>query len=325
MVLAGCSADASQSPPSGPVGTSSASASGGPDAVVKSGDCNPAFEGICSSVEVGQWHNVPYTPAIACNPDVGTTCQLAMDITAPTSGGPWPLMVFLPGGPSPPDERYSIILDPFAEALAGQGAVVMVAGWREGPQWGGGYPTSFADVACAIGVARRIGPEYGADSDRVTLVGHSTGGWPVAVVGLTPSPFTPAPGTCDPTAGSLSPDQVVSMDGVINQVSEPGSGDGVAYVYQFLGGDPEAHPDAWAAADPFALAKRYPAGAHAIPFLLIHGLLDTIVFPEVSQSFQAALEAAGYQSQLVEIPEAGHIETLGNADVVITLMTFMTA
>lgn len=315
LVLAGCSAGAS---------ASYASPGAGPDAVVESGTCIPGFEGICSRVAVGQWHNVPYTPAIACSLPGGTTCQLAMDITAPTSGGPWPLMVFLPGGPSPPDERYSIILDPFAEALAGQGAVVMVAGWREGPQWGGGYPTSFADVACAIGVARKIGPEYGADSDRVTLVGHSTGGWPVAVVGLTPSPFTPAPGTCDPTAGSLSPDQVVSMDGVINQVSEPESGDGVAYVYQFLGGAPEEHPDAWAAADPFALAKRYPAGANAIPFLLIHGLLDTTVFPEVSQSFQAALEAAGYQSQLVEIPEAGHIETLGNGDVVIALMTFMT-
>ena len=30
-------------------------------------------------------------------------------------------------------------------------------------------------------------------------------------------------------------------DGVINQVSEPESGDGVGYVYQFLGGDPKAH------------------------------------------------------------------------------------
>ena len=114
------------------------------------------------------------------------------------------------------------------------------------------------------------------------------------------------------------------MDGVINQVSEPESGDGLAYVSQFLGGSRRAHPHAWAAADPFALAKRYPAGAHAIPFLLIHGLLDTTVFPRVSRLFQAALVAAGYQSQLVEIPDAGHIETLGNGDVVVALMTFMT-
>ena len=49
------------------------------------------------------------------------------------------------------------------DGIAGQGAVVMVAGWREGPDWGGGYPTSFQDVACAIGVARKIGPVYGAN------------------------------------------------------------------------------------------------------------------------------------------------------------------
>jgi acetyl esterase/lipase len=247
-----------------------------------------------------------------------------MDITAPTSGGPWPLMVFLPGGPSPPDERYAYVLDPFAKALAGQGAVVMVAGWREGPQWGGGYPTSFADVACAIGVAREIGPSYGANPDRVTLVGHSTGGWPAAVVGLTPSSFTPAHGSCDPTAGSLSPDQVVSMDGVINEVSEPDVGDGPEYVSHFLGGSRRAHPHAWEASDPFALAQRYPAGAHAIPFLLIHGVLDNTVYPRVSRLFQAALVTAGYHSRLVRVPDAGHIETLGNGDVVVALMTFMT-
>ena len=106
-----------------------------------------------------------------------------MDISAPTSGGPWPIFVFLPGGPSSPGELYRDILDPFAAALAGQGAVVMISGWREADYYGGGYPTSFADVACAIGVARQIGPSYGADPDRVTLVGHSTGGWPAMVVG----------------------------------------------------------------------------------------------------------------------------------------------
>jgi acetyl esterase/lipase len=230
-----------------------------------------------------------------------------MDITAPTSGGPWPLLVLVPGGPSPPDERYNGTLDPFATALAGQGAVVMVAGWREGPDWSGGYPASFQDVACAIGVARKIGPAYGANPDRVTLLGHSTGGWPAAVIGLTPTPFNPAPGSCNPTAGSLRPDFVVVEDGELNEVTQPEQADGLEYVKDFLGGNRKTHPAAWAATDPFALAKRYRAGAHATPFLLIQGSADTTVLPAVSKLFQTTMVADGYQSRLVEIPGADHL------------------
>ena len=185
----------------------------------------------------------------------------------------------------------------------------MVAGWREGPDWGGGYPISFQDVACAIGVARKIGPAYRADPDRVTLQGHSNGGWPAAVVGLTPTPFTPTPGSCNATAGSLRPDSVVVADGDLNEVTKP-EAVGLAYVTGFLGGDRAKRPEAWAAADPFALAKRYRARANPVPFLLIHGSADTDVLPAVSESFQKALVAAGYQSRLVEIPGADHVGSL---------------
>jgi acetyl esterase/lipase len=280
------------------------------DFVIKSGTCDPLVPGMCTRREVAEWQNVAYTPVIPCGSDASVTCRLEMDITAPTSGGPWPLLVLVPGGPSPPDERYSGNLNPFATALAGQGAVVIVAGWREGPDWGGGYPTSFQDVACAIGVARKIGPAYGASPDRVTLMGHSTGGWPAAVIGLTPTPFTPARGSCNATAGSLRPDLVVVEDGVLNQVTQPERGDGLQYVEDFLGGTRKTRPAAWAAADPFGLANHYRAGANATPFLLIHGSADTTVLPAVSKSFQKAMVADGYQSQLVIIPGAEHTEGL---------------
>jgi acetyl esterase/lipase len=250
------------------------------------------------------------------------TCQLAMDIAAPTSGGPWPLIVFLVGGAESPDERYPDIYGPFAEAIAGQGAVVMVTSWRIGVEWGGGYPTSFEDVACAVGVARRIGPDYGANPDQVSLVGSSNGGWPAGVVGLTPSPFTPSPGSCDPTAGSLRPEQVVIMAGAFNyESSNPAL---LPFVRRFLGGNPKALPDAWAATDEFALAQDHPARAHAIPFLLIQGLADLSSPPADTRSLQAALVAAGYHSELVEIPGVDHLGTWANGDAVDAVMTIVT-
>jgi acetyl esterase/lipase len=277
---------------------------------VESGTCDPSFtkhwadQGLCSTVAVDQWVSIPYTPPVDCG---GHLCRLPMDISAPTSGGPWPIVVVLPGGPGGPTDLFAGILAPFAAALAGQGAVVMVSGWREGDDYGGGYPTSFADIACAIGVARQIGPAYGADPDQLTLVGFSLGGWPSMVVGLSPTPFTPAAGSCDPTSGSLRPDAAVSVNGVIDEVT--GQEDGNGYVLGFLGGDQETHADAWAASDPFRLVKRYPAGPDAIPFLLIHGADDTWA-PNVAESFQAALVAAGYDSRLLTIPATGHVQAM---------------
>jgi acetyl esterase/lipase len=303
-VISGCGSGSGSTTASGPT-VSIAS-----DSIVKSGTCNPLVKGMCSRLSVAQWQDVAYTPAVPCGSDAAMTCRLRMDITAPTSGGPWPLLVLVPGGPSPPDERYAGTLDPFATELAGQGAVVMVAGWREGPAWGGGYPTSFQDVACAIGVARKMAPAYGANPDRVTLMGHSTGGWPAAVVGLTPTPFTPAPGSCNPTSGSLRPDFVVVEDGELNQVTHPNEGDGLEYVKDFLGGNRKTRPAAWAASDPFALAKRYRGDADVTPFLLIHGSIDSTVLPAVSESFQARMVATGHTSRLVEIAGAEHTDGL---------------
>jgi acetyl esterase/lipase len=307
----------------------SAGPSGSPTIVqpwrtVESGTCDPSFtklwadQGLCSAVAVAQWVGIPYTPPVDCG---DRQCQLPMDISAPTSGGPWPIVVVLPGGPGAPSELYPAFFAPFAAALAGQGAVVMISGWREADDYGGGYPTSFADVACAVGVARQIGPAYGADPKRVTLVGFSTGGWPAMVVGVTPSPFSPEEGSCDATAGSLRPDAAVSMGGVIDEVT--GQEDGNGYVVGFLGGDQETHADAWAASDPFALVQRYPAGPDAIPFLLIHGADDTWA-PKVSESFQAALVAAGYDSRLLTIPATGHIETLARKVSIDAIMEIAT-
>ena len=206
-----------------------------PGQVIKSGTCDPA-SGMCTQVELGQWVNVPFTPPIVCTEPTVTTCQLLVDITAPTSGGPWPIIIYLAGGPTDnANDRFDLGISPFAWSLAGQGAVVMVPAWREAAWEGGGWPTSFEDVACAIGVARRIGPAYGASPDRVTLGGHSTGGWPPAVLALTPTPFTPEPGSCDETAGSLRPDAVVMSDGNLDEVTAESDGD--YYVKGFFGGD----------------------------------------------------------------------------------------
>jgi acetyl esterase/lipase len=304
-----------------------APASGGalpsPHAHLKAGACLSMMEGLCSTVAVDQWTDTPFTPPVTCSSPEESTCQLLMDINAPTSGGPWPIVIYLAGGPTEEaNDRFALGTSPFAMSLAGQGAVVITPAWREAAWEGGGWPTSFQDVACAIGVARAIGPAYGGDPDRVTLGGHSTGGWPPAVLALTPTPFTPEPGSCDQTAGSLRPDAVVMSDGNLDEVSA--QSDGRDYVVGFLGGDEAARPDEWAAADPFALVKRYPAGPDAIPSLLIYGEYDQYVSPKVSPAFHDALVAAGYDSRLLMIPGGDHTAALGKKATIAAILDIAT-
>src|SRR4029077_19126396 len=126
------------------------------------------------SMAVAIWTAVPFTPPVLCS-HAGRMCRLLAKVFAPVASGPWPLIVLV-GASGPPDDPNSYV-DPLAEQLAGHGFVVFRAIYRQGLANGASYPGTFADISCAVGVARRTGPRYGASSEPLTLVGHSFAGW----------------------------------------------------------------------------------------------------------------------------------------------------
>jgi acetyl esterase/lipase len=289
-------------PPSGTAGTESAATAAAPSAlgsaetVIPAGSCRL---GVCTTTELASWRAVPFTSKVPCGHS--QTCRLLMDVLAPTSGGPHPLVVVLAGGPNAPDDQgYA---NSVAFPLAAKGSVVLRASWRQGAEYGGGWPASLRDVACAVGVARRLGPGYGGAPGHVTLVGHSLGGWVGAVAGLTPRPFTPRPGDCLKTAGSLRPDAVVTLAGAVDEIRNQGMG--APFLNAFFGGTQRQRPKAWAAADPFALADR-PAGRRAVPFTVVTGGQDTVITASAGPRLNQALRRSGYESRLVRAPAADH-------------------
>lgn len=288
-----------------------------PDTVSKAGGCDDS--GNCRLQDVGLWHAVPFTPSIRCGLS-GETCQLHFEIYAPTSGGPWPLIVLEPGGNLAPGEPGDY-LDQMATAMAGRGAVVMVGQWRQSSRWAGRSPDSFADVACAIGVARRIGPAFRANPDRVVLAGHSMSTRPVAVIGLTATAFTPAPGLCDETAGSLRPDAWVDLAGPRDDIATASSGD--SELSAFFGGSRAADPAAWAAGDPFALAAHRAGAATDLPIVLVQGGADGGAAG--ARAFQAALMASGHHSRLIEVPSADHFGTTIAKESIEAILALATA
>jgi len=260
--------------------------------------------------------NVPFTPSMAC----GTVrCQLDMDIVRPKGGGPWPVFMLLMGGPAGVNRSdYELS---FADALAHQGAVVFVADWRQSAAVGGGYPTSFNDIACAVGMTRAMAPRVGGNSRSVTLVGHSLGGWGGAVVALSPTVFSPRAGQCDATSGSLRPDAFVDLDGAVDEPTA--MEDGAAYVGAFFGGTRAAKPAAYAAGDPFSILAAHHAGLHPMPILVVHGLSDATVPVTTSRAFHTKLISAGYPDRLLLI-DGGHFAALASAAVVTAIVALVT-
>jgi pimeloyl-ACP methyl ester carboxylesterase len=254
---------------------------------------------VCSTAELASWTDVPFTPEVACD-DLGATCQLTMDVLAPTAPGTRPIVLLVSGGPNPLTNQGYVMDAGFPVAV--HDAVVIHAVWRQDQDQGGGWPTSFQDIACAVGVARAIGPDYGGDPGRVVLVGHSLGGWASAVVALSPTEVAPAPGACNPTSGSLRPDALVTLAGAVDLDERgPGRQD---FLRGFFAGSRAQRPQRWAQSDPFVLAAAKKHGQ--VPVTVVHGTADITVAPAVARAFAKALRHNGIDTRLVEVPEADH-------------------
>jgi acetyl esterase/lipase len=265
--------------------------------IVPAGTCRG---GVCTHRTLAAWDQVPFTPRVDCG--AAGRCRLHLDVLAPATGGQHPVVVVLAGGPNAPrGQRYA---DAASLPLAARGVVVMRADWRQGGAWGGRWPTAVQDVACAVGYARRVAASYGGRPDDVVLAGHSLGGWMAAVVGLTPAPFTPRRGGCLATRGPLRPDAVVSLSGAVDEVRHQGLG--AAALAEFFGGPRSRIPRVWAAADPFALVRRYEPARRPATFTLLRGGRDAVISPSAAPDLAGVLRRAGFRTRYVVAPRATH-------------------
>ncbi|MDE3166426.1 MAG: alpha/beta hydrolase [Acidobacteriota bacterium] len=161
-------------------------------------------------------------------------------------------------------------------ALGREGFATANIEYRRSGEEGGGWPGTFADVCRAIALARERAHTFGADPARAVLLGHSAGGH-LALLAAAETPGLRG---------------AVSLGGVANlmRAHQLGLGDGA--VEEFLGGTPEALPQAYLDADP-------AHGRTAVPRVLIHGTADEIVPCELSRDFP---EPRRY----VELPGVDH-------------------
>ena len=231
------------------------------------------------------------------------------DLHLPDGPGPHPVVVAIHGG-SWAAGYGKIIMRPMSCDLARRGWAVWNVEYRRiGRGQGGGWPTTFEDVAAAIDHLQVV--DAPVDTARVVGVGHSAGGqlalW--------------AAGRHKLPAGAPGADPAVTLKAVVSLAGVNDLGGAYAQapagaVGMLMEGSPADLPDRYAIADPILAVPL------DIPILLVHGTDDQTVSVRRSRDYAAAARAVGGSVDLVEIPgEAGehrkHIDPTGIAWAVV--------
>jgi hypothetical protein len=134
-----------------------------------------------------------------------------------------------------------------ARGLARRGALVLNSDMHAFGA-GGGWPTSYLDVACSVAAARRTADQLG--QVPVTLIGWDDGALVGAVVSLGWSTIAPRARECADPSPARGPDRYVGISGHygwIGAATEPAVGDATV---RWFGGPPEAEPEAWTLGNP---------------------------------------------------------------------------
>jgi acetyl esterase/lipase len=191
-----------------------------------------------------------------------------------------PLLIFLHGGCWSNQYRLDQSYGFASEVADNYGIAVWSLEYRSTGDLGGGWPGSYQDIVTALGKLSSL-RNYGVDTSRVVLAGHSAGGH-LALLAAS-----------QPEASQLK--AVIGLASIVDFVAYAEGASGCQQAARaFIGERYSDNPDAYNAANPI--------GRTLLPrVVLMHGGRDTIVPIEHPR-------AAGFD--VIEISEAGHFDWL---------------
>lgn len=239
--------------------------------------------------------DVVYTAAL--QPDVP---EQRLDVYAPSVPGSWPVVVFVHGYRAVKEGHEKL-----SRAIAEQGAVVFTIEWRirlpvvAKKENGKGFREMHETVACAIRFARAHAPEYGGDPERVTLVGFSAGAWIGSYLAVLGDDVDQLWETFESHRGGPLPQVECLAGGSLARVD---AFVGIGGAYGLSESLKEEDPELWDVCSVDAYLGKNPD----LEVHLLHGEWDDTVEVESSVRFNAALEEAGYDSELTQF-EGGHM------------------
>jgi len=223
-----------------------------------------------------------------------------LDIYAPASLGPWPVVVFVHGYHACKEGHEKL-----SRAIAQQGAVVYTIEWHIRlpvvalNEDGKGFREMHETVACALRFARATAAQYGGNPDRVTLVGFSAGAWIGGYLALVGDGVDQLWQEFELQRGS-PPQQVECL--VSGSSARVDAFVGIGGVYGLSSSLREEDPELWEVCSIDAHLGKSPD----LVVRLLHGEWDDTVEAEASVRFDSALTQLGYDSELKQF-EGGHM------------------
>lgn len=208
------------------------------------------------------------------------------ELKIPAVEGERPVVVLIHGG-FWSNSYGSDLMQPLAADLNERGFATWNIEYRRIGDDGGGYPNTLSDVAAAIRALADVPHSERLDLDRISVIGHSSGGhlalW-----------------AAGQDLGSVTPALTIGLAPVVDLVAAHDANLGGGAARRLLGGRPDEVADAYEAAEP-DLARAVGG------VIIIHGLVDNIV--PVSQS----RSAEGSDATVLLLPDADHFDLIDPA------------
>jgi acetyl esterase/lipase len=209
----------------------------------------------------------------------GADPRQKLDIYMPREAiGALPVVLFVHGGSWQEGNKNGYAFA--GRALAAQGFMTLVINYRLHPK--DRYPAFVEDVALALRWAGDNAKPLGGDPDKIFVMGHSAGGYNIAMAVL------------DERYAAMRP----KLSGVVT----------LAGPFDFLPLDSPATIKVFGGlADLPATQPINHVRADAPPFLLLHGSADKTVFPRNATALDKALREAGASSTLKMYEGLSHV------------------
>ena len=184
--------------------------------------------------------------------------------------------------------------------FAEQGYTTAAVEFRDYPDYT--YPAAVEDVFCAAAWMQLNAEEFGFNTSKLVVIGHSIGGTLASMLAVVDQPetfLTECPYTWSSEIQIIG---AAAFTGVFDYPTLTDRREDIAaYVETLLGGKIDDVPEIWTQASP----QSWISGSEP-PFLLLHGALDRNIPAAQSEAFIAALETAGITVEFQLLPGMDH-------------------
>ncbi len=209
--------------------------------------------------------------------------QHRLDLYRPARGQDCPLVVYFYGGAWDGGDKASFRF--VGAALAEAGVVAVIPNYARYPE--ARFPRFMHDAALAVAYARAHAREWGADPDRLFVIGHSAGAHMAVLLALDQEYLQQVDGNSRWLRGAVGLagpyDFLPAKEAYLNEMFGP--------------------PENFARSQPVNFAR-----ADAPPLLLMHGLRDQRVDPDNTRKLEARMQAVGGSVRAEYFPQAAHAD-----------------